>query len=454
MNSLKKRVKSDLNEIIFCIYFLMTVILLPISNFVGSNVYKILFFVISSFLIILSLLKNKRILIKKDLILLSIILFSFIIDFLFRKNIYTVSTYIDICKVAFMSCYFYNRTTDARKIVEYFSFFYKLFILLFFFDPLFNYHFTDNYMIYGYLILLPGTISIYLDTIINNDKSNLVFLVFGIIGLIFFSNRIGIFSYLLSMILTIFFLRGKRKDKKVVLKNNSKEQKRIILKRVMIVILLFSVSFGINYIYAENRASTSDKNNDNWQIKNEEPNNNENDNMKNEIEQNINLSNKDDDMNLNFDSYSIDKYKEAFSGNFSHLFSGRVEIYKNALVVIKRDVLSNPLYLLFGRGMGYFRSLYNDVYTHNIFLDFIIQFGLIGLLLLISLFVYIIVKIRIIYKTEKYLYLLFVLMFCLSFPKLLLSSEFFKEMSFFILIIIVLNKFPLVFYKNNRKSNS
>ena len=37
MNSLKKRVKSDLNEIIFCIYFLMTVLLLPVSNFVGSN---------------------------------------------------------------------------------------------------------------------------------------------------------------------------------------------------------------------------------------------------------------------------------------------------------------------------------------------------------------------------------------------------------------------------------
>jgi hypothetical protein len=117
------------------------------------------------------------------------------------------------------------------------------------------------------------------------------------------------------------------------------------------------------------------------------------------------------------DSYALSQYKDYIQkGDINRFFSNRLYIWE-----LSREISKDNL--LFGKGTAYFEATYG-YYTHNIFYDMLVQYGIFGLILSIIIITYF--TIMLFKKRSKYL-LLGVLFFCLSFPKLMLSYYLLKD---------------------------
>jgi O-antigen ligase len=139
--------------------------------------------------------------------------------------------------------------------------------------------------------------------------------------------------------------------------------------------------------------------------------------------------------NFGIYSYSITRMYNYFSGVAGvTLLSGRLEIWGLAM-----DVISNNI--LVGLGTGYFQSEYS-MYTHNIFLDILIQYGIIGLIIFITLTIN---SIKTTLNSDKYVRLLGLMFFCLWFPKLFLSLHFYRDIGIWCFI-------AFGFLKSNRQN--
>jgi O-antigen ligase len=125
-------------------------------------------------------------------------------------------------------------------------------------------------------------------------------------------------------------------------------------------------------------------------------------------------------------SYSIIHINYFFSSNnVEKLFSGRLSIWKNA----KKLIADNPL---FGSGTGVFQAI-NGVYTHNLYYDLMVQYGVIGLLFYGFLIFISAFKVL---RSNENKRLLGVIFLFLWFPKLFLSVYFYKDIAFWLFLAI------------------
>lgn len=126
---------------------------------------------------------------------------------------------------------------------------------------------------------------------------------------------------------------------------------------------------------------------------------------------------------LKINSYFLSKLILLLNKGLASSSSGRDTIYTNAIKFGNEN-------WLFGNGIGSFRYIYG-AYPHNIFLEFYVQFGIFGVIvliyLLIKVFSYLLLKN---YKNKEILLFLF----CLSIPRLILSSSFWERPEFWGLI--------------------
>lgn len=90
--------------------------------------------------------------------------------------------------------------------------------------------------------------------------------------------------------------------------------------------------------------------------------------------------------------YLVEKFFERFKESYNstsldNFTSGRSELFSEYITLINNDVIS----LLFGRGINYF-SYYQQygmmLIAHNTYLDFILSWGVLGVLVFIILFIY------------------------------------------------------------------
>lgn len=126
----------------------------------------------------------------------------------------------------------------------------------------------------------------------------------------------------------------------------------------------------------------------------------------------------------NYYSYSLRSFYNVILENSSGL-SGRELLWDDAMLIIQ----SHPI---LGQGIGLYESMYNG-YSHNLILDIGMSYGIIGLMVLTFILLngvrrYIANK-----GNERLIYIIFL---SLSIPKLMFSSYFYGEMSFWILIFI------------------
>ncbi len=466
-------------ELCFGLYFFLPFLFLPISVILGETFYKIVFVVINAFFVFISILKSKKLFIKRDLIAIGIFIFFFAIDFLFRKNTLTLSIYFALAKVV-LGCYYFNRITDYKKALKYLSVISKIVLAMFLFDPMLDYYFTTNYMGYG-SVMLPSFIAIYVYHILEKKDLDILLLIVSFVFIFVCANRTCLLAIGFLVLLTFrIILKDIKKNKRAFCFNSYFNKSK--LSRLLIFIIIFGISFGVNYMVSKNVKKAlmpepvdvlkqseiddnNELNNDNG-IGNNSSNSDtvtSNDNISNSdtVTSNDNISNQEINNNEQFEgptktkknsySYSIDKYKQILKGDFSRLLSGRIPIYKKAISVIKNDVLNNPINLLFGRGIGYFMFVNEGVYSHLIFFDIFIEFGALGLvsfLIILGLCLY---KYKKCYKDYKIEYLILTFCLVIVFPKLLLSSYFTKELTLFIFIYFIFFLYPITFRKRKKE---
>ena len=151
-----------------------------------------------------------------------------------------------------------------------------------------------------------------------------------------------------------------------------------------------------------------------------------------------------------FESRTIEKF---FEGTINE-DSGR-ERYRLAAWEVSKD---SPI---LGHGMGgSFKPLYEEVkgvtpsgmqhiYSHNLYFDFIMDYGIIfGTIIF---FVLIVGLLRAISKSRKYkLVEILFLFFSIAIPKLMLSSNYLSEPTFFVFLGVLLN-FNFVNYENDNQ---
>ncbi len=142
---------------------------------------------------------------------------------------------------------------------------------------------------------------------------------------------------------------------------------------------------------------------------------------------------------MDISTYAINQFVRLLQhGDPSDFFSGRFDIWQNAWNMF----LAKPI---LGHGAGYFHSVYGT-YPHNILLDVLVSFGIIGALgigCLICKSLYIIAKYK---EGNKLLGLMFL---CLWFPKLIFSVSFVWDMGFWAFIAFGFINFTINIKKEN-----
>lgn len=314
---LKKKLFGN-NEIIFVVGIFLSNILMPfLYIFNDFSTYILVAFYL---LLILCALMNNGFKIKnsingstKALAIFVIVLFLF--DFSFRYNSEILNYFISLVRCFIIPLILYSLTTEKKRIFKYWCKFGAIIGIFYLLDPLLGYQFSNGYMPFGFNIMLPafcGAVIMWL------YYKKIIFLPLSLLYLF----EIAIFANkgaLISAIVVIAFCYSFNKKNKI-----------IAVKRLIILGLVFGMIWF-------------------W---------------KNDILQLfINVADR-----LNFDSYSLNTLKTMIQGDSNVIFSARTDIWLLADKMIKED-------LLFGKGIGYFRSVY-DIYPHNVFLELLVSFGL------------------------------------------------------------------------------
>ena len=443
---IKNNIKNNTNEIIFSLYMFLSIFLIPISILLNTKIYRILFVVFNIIFIGISYFKNKKIWIKKDILLILIVSVMFGIDFLLRRNSYTFTIYFDIAKCLILAGYYLFRIDDYKVVLRYLSLFSKVVLIVFAFDPLFGYFFTTHYMGYGYAIALPSFVAIYLYHFIEKKDGDLLYLIFCFVMTFVFANRTCFLCIMLLLLLTI-------KSLKKCFKNHDRLFNREKLIHCSIIIAAFVISFGGNYLIQyfkvkdngiiENNSIVEDNlkelntDDDNELIQSDGEYNVDEKNNTNKSQEIENKNDEKEEVTITTRSYTFDKYLQVLKGNFDRVFSDRFQLYDKSINEIKNNHLKKPLIFIFGLGSGYYMSKYDGVYTHFIGFDLFLEYGIIGLIVGIAIVIYCFKKYFSLSRYEdNSIYLFTTYCLVLSFPKLLLSSYFQKEMPFFLFVLM------------------
>ena len=365
--------KKNFNEFLFNIYFWMyTIFPALIPNY---DSHSTLILAISLILIlILSIIYNfKNFKFKtKEIICYFVILIISMFDVAFRYNSYMNNIYIYLILFGIIPIYLYSRCKNKKKILEYFQYFSIFIFIIYFLNPFNQNNKSSDYMTYGFNILLPCFLGTFLlfQSIHKKLYKTILFIICLIvfISALFYANK----STWISMIIFAFIY--------YFIYNKKINFNKIFLSFTLITLLLFWKTIAINlYTYSTNKG---------------------------------------------IDSYSLRTvYNIAISN--SNGLAGRDVIWARA-----RNHLNDNL--LFGNGAGYYQTLYNGIYVHNIVYDIILEYGLVFLIIVIIIIIEIIKKIIKGTEEEKKLGLLF---FSLWFPKLMFSYYFQAEKGFWLFII-------------------
>lgn len=411
--------KRNLNEFIFAWYMFSYLIFLPLSILLGENVYRVFYYTNLLFLVTVSIYKNRKILKKNDIFLIGIGLCIYITDVCFRYNDYTNKIFFNFFKMICIPCYFFNRITNVKALINYMANLSQIAFVFYFFDPFFKYQFHLTYMQYGVYVTLPTFCLTYINHFIKRKNTDILFLVLSFFSILVYSGRTCILSVLLLLTLTYKFIF---KDI-IKIKKKHKLNKSLIIKNGTIIVLLlitFSINLGLNKII---KNKENDINNETKSIKNSE-------NKQNAVGY----------------SYSLKKYEQMISGQYNTILSGRQNIYTKAIEIIKDTFLNSKIKFILGNGTGYFWSANKGVYTHCIIFDLIIEYGFLGFSLFVAIGIYCFIKW--IKRTNRHTYLLGAYFFSFAIPRALLSSYFQIELYLWLFIIYAMSNF---FYQESRK---
>lgn len=134
---------------------------------------------------------------------------------------------------------------------------------------------------------------------------------------------------------------------------------------------------------------------------------------------------------LRLQTYSIAKLRMMLKDGLEASSSGRDQIYEMFLRHIEE-------HLLFGSGIGITHTLW-DLTPHNLFLQLLLEFGIVGGFMILFIFSWLIYRLFSIRKFDNELCLLLSIIFAVSFGRLLVSSDLWLRQELWLFISLTIN---------------
>jgi O-antigen ligase len=377
--------KIETPELLLALYFWGFVFLKPFLNENPAYSTFVLIgyvFVLFTFFFI-NIQISSRIINKKFGCFAVVILVFLLIDSCLRWNDMSFSYLYQYIYSGLIPIFLLSAISDFEKLLKYFSLLSAFVFVLFGSDPLFGYPLFKDYMEYGFKLVLPAFFGVFIGFHYLKIKWMFFVEILIFVSIVIFANRSSLMAVLLFMCL-YFLLTSTNKKKLILNKFLPLFFIGLFVYVNIIPILIFMVDLLDKYDY---------------------------------------------------NSYALSKYTDVLVfGDDQSVLSGREKIWEQAIMVINE----NPF---IGKGLGCFQSKY-IYYSHNILLDVLMFFGIFGLLFFVVLFIR---SLNCLYKAEGSFKIAGLLFLCLWFPKLLLSSTFIEEISFWCFLVL-----PL-FYSENFK---
>lgn len=373
-------IKKQRQDYLFPAYYWGFTFFTPLIARVGEHSTLVLFcFALIFFVLCLSTI------IKSGSINASVLigigfLFLLLIDILARNNTESLNYAYKYIYSGFLTILFVSVIKNPKQVLWIFSIFSIIAFITMFYDPFLDYAIFGDYMGYGFNLALPAFIGIF----IGNHyfrKRWLIILELACLAMIFIYANRGAFLAAVVFVMLYYLLMHKKR--------------KIFLGLLVFAVLAFFVLF--DYI----------------------------------IDLIVEIL-----IKLDVNTYAIMQIIGFLSqGDFSTFFSGRFTIWNNAWTMF----INKPA---IGYGVGYFDSIYNT-YPHNIVLDVLVSYGIIGLIIvcvLLSMSLYKMIKRK---NANRLLGILFL---SLWLPKLVFSSSFVWDSGFWAFIT-----FGFIYLINNEQ---
>jgi O-antigen ligase len=373
------RIKTTINlfnpELLFVIYFWGFLFLRPILKAfeTKSTLILFVFVLVMLFLSLVGMLRRKDARIGNAVILMLIFFIIFLVDSVFRHNILSNEYVYRFVYSGILSVFFLSKVRDADKLLKYFSWFSLLAFLLFGGDPLNGFSTFSDYMDYGFNLVMPAFFGMFLGFHHLKIKWMLIFEILCFLCIVIFANRTSLLSVLVFIILYFILISPNRK--RIIFR-------WIIPMSLLAIIILLNIDsiakFAYKFVYFK----------------------------------------------FGYNSYALSKFTSTLHKLDLHvLFSGRLEIWTKATNMFKESPL-------IGHGLGSFQARYG-FYSHNVFLDLLIFFGILGSSIFCFFIITSVIKI---WRTNESSKIIGFLFMSLCFPKLIFSAYFLEDVGFWCFI--------------------
>ena len=371
--------KFKINSLIIALYIFQFGFLQPLAIFFNSQI-PIAFFTV---ILVLIMLLNNKFKIKRYIVI-TLLIISFY--FLFNSLIlYDNRSEIFLLFIQFLMKSFSAFMIGSLEIDE--SYFYKVFLRIAFVNfivllplPFMGMINEIGYMRYGYA-MAPSVLALICE-IYNNKKSKIVWILLAILSLsitLIYGSRGPLVGFLLYFLI-IF-----------VLSDKINKYKKILVVMCLGLTIFLTEEFRLiqrllDYLY----------------------------------------------YSLDLKTYSLAKFRMMIANGLIESSSGRDIIYLTLLHYIKNN-------LFFGYGVAYSNIILG--YTpHNIMLQVLIESGIFGLIVWMSLWIYFFHKLRYIhYKQNKKLSNILISISSLAIGRLLVSSDMWIRPEYWLVISIIIN---------------
>ncbi|MDN7226400.1 O-antigen ligase family protein [Planococcus sp. N064] len=392
-------IKKNINEFLLIFYLWSFTLLKPVLG-VFQDYSTIILFIVTLIIVCLSIIYNlfwriDNSKVFKWIPFVSTMMLIFMLDIILRHNTFIFLVIYDFAIFGVIPILLYAQVKDHEKMLKYYVNFSIIIFIAYGLDPFNEYSIFGDYMSYGYGMAMPAYFGLYIGRRFFKIRWVLILEVCCFILIIVFANKGAVLSVVCFILLMNILMN--KKDLKVIL-------------------LYFYSGLAVLFISF---------------------------NMMKIIDVLIEFTTK-----RGYYSYSLQSVKEALSGSSISILSGRDMIWQDAYQMITE----RPL-------IGFGTGAYNNVsrsqdYTHNFFLDVLIQYGFIGLLFFILLITRSLWKI--LFHSTGYNKIIGILFISSSFPKLIFSSIYLKEPWFWLFLFfgikylsIVWNDSRVVYFRSN-----
>lgn len=367
--------KGLTNEIIFCLYYFGFVLLKPLL-YIFQSYSTVILFAYVLMLMINSFLHFKYNEIKfSNYMFFIFISIVMLLDIGIRPNEYAMINFYNFVIFGAIALFFFSKVNDAKSLLKNYAYISSFVFVLFCWTPFYDYIFFSDYMSFGLDVILPSYFGLYIGRKFFNIKWMYILEIACLAEAILFSNR----SVLLS-ILFFWIVIG-------LTYNTKKSLMRLI---IVPIVFYFSTYFLDDIILFLDKILRS----------------------------------------IGIASYSLKKFGLMLNNaNIETIFSGRLDIWHQAKNMAKQNIF-------IGNGTGSFQHSYGN-YTHNVFYDILVQYGLIGVIIMLFLIFNSSLKI---FKFNYYGKLLGILMLCSWFPTLFFSTNLFINSGIWCFIILGFKK--------------